>query len=227
MPESVEGRVLHGLRRLLELRMASPALSGSDMQVVRLDDRYLIAFLRRGEADRLLVVANLSEHRVVVPGATTLRQTGACTWWRQRSWRPPRWRRDGTAGRSAAPVAASMVVFVGLVPVGTRWNAAGATMAAIAAAGGVVMAPPIGSAARVAASMVVFVGVVAAGTRGNAAARPWPDRRRGGVVMAPPIKGAASVAVFSSVVVFVGVVAAARGNAAGATMAAIAAGVAS
>ena len=77
VPESVEGRVLHGLRRLLELRMASPALSGSDMQVVRLDDRYLIAFLRRGEADRLLVVANLSEHRVVVPGATTLRQTGA------------------------------------------------------------------------------------------------------------------------------------------------------
>ena len=75
--ESVEGRVLHGLRRLLKLRMASPALSGSDMQVVRLDDRYLIAFLHRGEADRLLVVANLSEHRVVVPGATTLRQTGA------------------------------------------------------------------------------------------------------------------------------------------------------
>jgi hypothetical protein len=47
------------------------------MQVVRLDDRYLIAFLRRGGADRLLIVANLSEHRVMVPGATTLRQAGA------------------------------------------------------------------------------------------------------------------------------------------------------
>jgi amylosucrase len=76
-PESVEGRVLHGLRRLLALRAANPALSGSDMQVVRLDDRYLIAFLRRGGADRLLIVANLSEHRVMVPGATTLRQAGA------------------------------------------------------------------------------------------------------------------------------------------------------
>jgi amylosucrase len=76
-PESVEGRVLHGLRRLLELRVANPALSGSDMQVVRLDDRYLIAFLRRGATDRLLIVGNLSEHRVEVPGVTVLRQTGA------------------------------------------------------------------------------------------------------------------------------------------------------
>jgi amylosucrase len=75
-PTSPEGRVLHGLRRLLSLRASEPALSGSDMQVVRLDDRHLIAFLRRDRADRLLVVANLSEHSVVVPGPTVRRQAG-------------------------------------------------------------------------------------------------------------------------------------------------------
>lgn len=76
-PASVEGRIFHGIRRLLALRRAEPALAGSDMQVVRLDDRHLIAFLRRDGADRLLVVANLSEHRVAVPAATMLRQAGA------------------------------------------------------------------------------------------------------------------------------------------------------
>jgi len=74
-PSSPEGRVLAGIRHLVQLRQNEPALSGSDSQPVRLDDHHLIAFHRiafhRGaHGRRATIVANMSEHRVEVPAPT-------------------------------------------------------------------------------------------------------------------------------------------------------------
>ncbi len=65
-PETVEGRIYQELRRLIELRKATPGLAGSDMRVIDVGSDHVFAFLRTHSAEereeRVLVAANFSEH---------------------------------------------------------------------------------------------------------------------------------------------------------------------
>lgn len=53
--------ILGGLRRLLAIRTASPAVAGSLPEVEEAGDRAVLAFRRRGDGEELLVVANLAD----------------------------------------------------------------------------------------------------------------------------------------------------------------------
>jgi amylosucrase len=65
-PETLEARINQGLRRLIELRKATPGFGGSAMRVIDVGSDHVFAFVRSREADgmedRVLVVANFSEH---------------------------------------------------------------------------------------------------------------------------------------------------------------------
>ena len=76
LPESAEGRVFHGLKRLLALRRDLPMLAGNGVLPVALDPRYLAAFQRVGEGRRLLVVGNFHEHPVPVARADLVANAG-------------------------------------------------------------------------------------------------------------------------------------------------------
>ncbi len=64
-PETVEGRIYQALRRLIELRKATPGLAGSDMRVIDVGSDHVFAFVRTHSAEeseqRVLVAANFSE----------------------------------------------------------------------------------------------------------------------------------------------------------------------
>lgn len=75
-PACPEGRVLAGLRRLARLRRSAAALDGLAMRPVTLDERRLVAFLRHAHGRHLLVVGNLTEHAVTVPGVELARHLG-------------------------------------------------------------------------------------------------------------------------------------------------------
>lgn len=65
VPESVEARIYVRLRRLIEVRKATPAFAGSEMSVVDPGNEHVFAYVRpdpRSEAgQRVLVLANFSE----------------------------------------------------------------------------------------------------------------------------------------------------------------------
>jgi amylosucrase len=65
-PETVEGRVYRELRRLIELRKATPGLAGSDLRLIDVGSDHVFAFVRTYSAEeseaRVLVAANFSEH---------------------------------------------------------------------------------------------------------------------------------------------------------------------
>jgi amylosucrase len=65
-PATVEGRIYHDLRHLIELRKATPAFGGSTMDVINLGNDHVFAYVRTGATEtgsqRLLVLANFTEH---------------------------------------------------------------------------------------------------------------------------------------------------------------------
>ncbi len=61
-PVTMEGRIFEQLRGLVERRKALPALAGSEMEVIETGNPHLFGFVRRHGGQRLLVVANFSEH---------------------------------------------------------------------------------------------------------------------------------------------------------------------
>ncbi len=66
VPESPEGQVFAGLKRLIAIRKQQEALSGNDMAPFRLDERYLIAYHRTSGRGRMTIIGNLSEHQIDV-----------------------------------------------------------------------------------------------------------------------------------------------------------------
>jgi amylosucrase len=60
-PQTIEGRVFGGLKRLIDLRQENPAFSGEDLQVMVTGNEHLLGFVRQGAGQRLLVLANFSE----------------------------------------------------------------------------------------------------------------------------------------------------------------------
>ena len=67
-PDTIEGRIYGGLAHLIAVRKATPAIAGNDMDVLNLGNDHLFAFVRTGHnGQRLLVLANFSEHTQPVP----------------------------------------------------------------------------------------------------------------------------------------------------------------
>ncbi len=72
---TIEGRIYLALQRLIQTRQTTPALAGQDMTVVDTDNPHVFSCVRQAAAERVLVVANFSEHEQFVP-ATVLRIHG-------------------------------------------------------------------------------------------------------------------------------------------------------
>ena len=61
-PASPHSRIFDGLQRLLALRTREPALCGSDTEFITTGNPHVFGYARRGSGQRLLVIANFSEH---------------------------------------------------------------------------------------------------------------------------------------------------------------------
>jgi amylosucrase len=61
-PATVPGQVFGGLKRLIELRQRLPALGGLRLTGFRTHNPHVLGYLRGEGAERLLVLANFSEH---------------------------------------------------------------------------------------------------------------------------------------------------------------------
>ena len=62
-PSASEGRIYQSLRHLIELRKATPAFGGNQMEVINLGADHVFAYVRPGSGgQRVLVLANFTEH---------------------------------------------------------------------------------------------------------------------------------------------------------------------
>jgi len=66
-PATVEGRVFAGLRRLIDVRRATPAFRGNDLEVVDAGNPHVLAYVRRGGGETALALASFSEAPQPVP----------------------------------------------------------------------------------------------------------------------------------------------------------------
>jgi amylosucrase len=69
---SPQARVSAGLKRLLSLRLATPALAGNRLRVVELTTPHALAYRREHGSERCVVLANLSEHTLDLDPAPLL-----------------------------------------------------------------------------------------------------------------------------------------------------------
>ena len=74
-PETVPGRIYHGLLRLLQLRTQNQAFRRSDTEIADTGNKHVLGFLRSGEDDMVFVLANFSEEEQPLE-ARRLRQMG-------------------------------------------------------------------------------------------------------------------------------------------------------
>jgi amylosucrase len=72
---SVPGRIFQGLQRLIVLRKQHPVFSGNDLQVMNLGNPSVLGYVRSYANERVLILANFSEHPQTIP-ANLLRLYG-------------------------------------------------------------------------------------------------------------------------------------------------------
>jgi amylosucrase len=65
-PASSAGQIYEGLRRLISLRSASPALAGTDLIGFRSRNASVLGYTRPSATGSVLVLANFSEHMQTV-----------------------------------------------------------------------------------------------------------------------------------------------------------------
>lgn len=66
-PQSTEGRVFSGLRELIHLRKSHAAFGQTNLEVLPLGNRHLVAFVKQDAKEKLCVVANFSESEQTIP----------------------------------------------------------------------------------------------------------------------------------------------------------------
>lgn len=66
-PETVEGRVFQGLRHLIQLRKEQVAFWGGRAEIIETGNPHLFGYVRNHGGQRLLVIANFSEHPQEMP----------------------------------------------------------------------------------------------------------------------------------------------------------------
>lgn len=67
-PTTVPGRIFSTLTRLIHLRTTLPALRDGMMEVVRSDNRHVLAYVRQTGSQRVLVLANFSDYPQSIAG---------------------------------------------------------------------------------------------------------------------------------------------------------------
>jgi amylosucrase len=67
-PTSLEGRVFHGLQKLVQLRKENPVFGGNVNSILNTDNPHVLAYIRPYENQRALVFANFSEQPQTIPG---------------------------------------------------------------------------------------------------------------------------------------------------------------
>jgi amylosucrase len=65
-PGTIEGRIYSELRRLIGLRRANPALADGEMEVMRPGNDHVFGYVRQNAGQRVLVLANFSEHEQLI-----------------------------------------------------------------------------------------------------------------------------------------------------------------
>jgi amylosucrase/maltose alpha-D-glucosyltransferase/alpha-amylase len=67
-PDTVPGRVFHGLQRLVQLRQQNLAFSRADTEIIDTGNDHVFGFFRTAEEHGVLVLANFSEHEQRLEG---------------------------------------------------------------------------------------------------------------------------------------------------------------
>jgi amylosucrase len=66
-PETVPGRVYHGLQSLIRIRKENPVFSVSELTVIQTENEHVLGFIRGYGKQRVVVLANFSEKEQVIP----------------------------------------------------------------------------------------------------------------------------------------------------------------
>jgi amylosucrase len=74
-PQTIEGRIFQGMRRLVEMRISESAFGGNQLQVIDTQNEHVLGYVRTCANQRVLVYANFSEQEQVIP-ANQLRLYG-------------------------------------------------------------------------------------------------------------------------------------------------------
>ncbi len=61
-PTSIEGRVYHGLQKLIQLRKEHDAFSGGVLEIIPTENEHVLGFTRMNDGKRIVVFGNFSEH---------------------------------------------------------------------------------------------------------------------------------------------------------------------
>jgi glycosidase len=64
---TIQGRIFHNLKTLIDLRKKFPVFSGGELQVINTENPHILGYMRATEADRSLVFANFSEREQRLP----------------------------------------------------------------------------------------------------------------------------------------------------------------
>lgn len=67
-PTSIAGRIFYGLSYLIQLRKSQPALYDGEMEVIHSGNEHVFGYVRHHSGQRLLIVANVSEHSQTIDG---------------------------------------------------------------------------------------------------------------------------------------------------------------
>jgi glycosidase len=62
-----EGRIYHGLNRLIKLRSGNPVFAGNRLQVINTENNHVLGYVRSAGNTRVLIFANFSEQEQIVP----------------------------------------------------------------------------------------------------------------------------------------------------------------
>lgn len=73
--DSIEGRIYHGLQRLIRLRQRTPAFSGGQLQVMNTGNPHVLGYVRTSQHNTALVFANFTESEQTI-SANQLRLYG-------------------------------------------------------------------------------------------------------------------------------------------------------
>jgi hypothetical protein len=66
-PETIQGEIYQGIKKLVAVRKATPCLAGHEMQVMKTENKHVLGFLRTDGNQRAILLANFSEAEQRLP----------------------------------------------------------------------------------------------------------------------------------------------------------------
>jgi glycosidase len=65
--DTIEGRVYHGIEKLVALRKGYQAFSGGNLTIIPTDNEHVLCFGRNDDRNRVIILANFSEYPQIIP----------------------------------------------------------------------------------------------------------------------------------------------------------------